>query len=291
MKQLWGAPCCGFTASKNTSRQCHYFAFQPATLSATASPFTAFPLQIHRSLRKVKKAGSVYFGRWNIFWKSNKSAIFSFWWLREQREPRPASANSWTKGGRDGAPHERGDTGDTNHMARSSASTDSSSNRLQINDNVAQIKVSAPNLWSPCVRMLLIIDLLFILSLKGVQPILTSHQTVTESGLTSLSPAHSSTQRGARPGRFTAERGSSSWLCRTRGKVILFTFNLPFPLLWNLERAKSCNTCIKNKCSRNGPTGSKQREAFVAWPRGPVAKSNRYAQYSSTYSQITITHI
>lgn len=50
---------------------------QPAMLNATASPFTAFPLQTHRSLHKVKKAGPVYFGRWNIFWKSNKSAIFS----------------------------------------------------------------------------------------------------------------------------------------------------------------------------------------------------------------------
>lgn len=88
LQQLWGAPCWGFTASKNTSRQCHYFAFKPGMLSATASPFTAFPLQIHRSLRKVKKAGPVYFGRWNIFWKSNRSAIFSFRWLREQRDPR-----------------------------------------------------------------------------------------------------------------------------------------------------------------------------------------------------------
>lgn len=80
--------------------------------------------------------------------------------------------------------------------------------------------------------------------------------------------------------------------CTTREwKLILFTFNLLFPPLWNLERAKSCNTCIKNKCSRNGPTGNMQREAFVAWPRGPVAKSNRYAQYFSTYSRITITHI
>lgn len=33
-------------------------------------------------------------------------------------------------------------------------------------------------------------------------------------------------------------------------KLILFTFNLLFPLLWNLERLKSCNTCIKNKWSR-----------------------------------------
>lgn len=87
LQQLWGAPCWSFTASKNTSRQCHYFAFKPGMLSATASPFTAFPLQIHRSLRKVKKAGPVYFGRWNIFWKSNRSAIFSFRWLREQRDP------------------------------------------------------------------------------------------------------------------------------------------------------------------------------------------------------------
>lgn len=58
-------------ASENTSRQCHYLAFKPAMLNATASPFTVFPLKIHRSLRKVKKAEPVYFGRWNIFWKSN----------------------------------------------------------------------------------------------------------------------------------------------------------------------------------------------------------------------------
>lgn len=108
-------------------------------------------------------------------------------------------------------------------------------------------------------------------------------------GLTSVFPAEGSTLR--QPGRFTAKRGSSSWPCRARGKLILFTFNLLFPPLWNLERAKSCNTCIKNKCSRNGPTGSVQQEAFVAWPRGPAAKSNRYAQYSSTYPRITITHI
>lgn len=109
MQQLGGSSCCGFTASKNTSRQCHYFAFKPAMLSAMASPFTAFPLQIHRSLRKVKKAGPVYFGRWNIFWKSNTSAIFSFRWLRQQREPRSGSVNSLAK-----VQHDRGDAGD--HM-------------------------------------------------------------------------------------------------------------------------------------------------------------------------------
>lgn len=89
-------------------------------------------------------------------------------------------------------------------------------------------------------------------------------------------------------GRFTAKRGSSSWLCRTRGKLILFTFNPLFPPLWNLERAKSCNTCIKNKCSRNGPTGRER----PLWPgqEGLRRKSNRYALYSSAHSWITITH-
>ena len=38
----------------------------------------------------------------------------------------------------------------------------------------------------------------------------------------------SSTQRGPLS---TAERRSSNWLCCTRGKLILFTFNLLFPPL------------------------------------------------------------
>lgn len=84
-----------------------------------------------------------------------------------------------------------------------------------------------------------------------------------------------------------AAAGSTTW----EWKLILFTFNLPFPPLQNLERAKSCNTRIKSKCSRNGPTGSRQQEAFAAWPRWPAARSNRYAQFSNTYSQITITRI
>lgn len=80
-----------FHSFKNKSRQCHYLALQPAMLSTVASLFTVFPLQIHRSQLKVKKAGPVYFGRWSKFWKSNKSAIFSFWWLwcKENQE-------SWT---------------------------------------------------------------------------------------------------------------------------------------------------------------------------------------------------
>lgn len=80
LQRFQWAPHRAFAAFKNTSRQCHYFASKPGMLSSAASPLslTAFPLQIHRSLRKVKKAGPVYFGRWNIFRKSNRSAIFSF---------------------------------------------------------------------------------------------------------------------------------------------------------------------------------------------------------------------
>lgn len=196
MKQLWGAPCCGFTASKNTSRQCHYFAFKPATPSATASPFTAFPLQIHRSLRKVKKAGSVYFGRWNIFWKSNKSAIFSFWWLRERREPKARVCKLLDqRRERRSAAWARGDTGDTNHMLAAVPAQIAARPVFEWTIMFARIQVAARKSLESCVRMLLITDLLFILSLKGVRPILTSHQTVTESGLTSLFPARSSAAR------------------------------------------------------------------------------------------------
>ncbi len=46
------------------------------------------------------------------------------------------------------------------------------------------------------VRMLMITDLSFVSPSKGVQLILSSRHTVTESGLTSLFPARSSTQRG-----------------------------------------------------------------------------------------------
>lgn len=77
------------------------------------------------------------------------------------------------------------------------------------------------------------------------------------------------------------ESGSKSCLHSIR-------YFLPFR---SLERAESCYARIKNKCSRNGPAGNEQREAFVAGPRGPAAKSNRYAQYFSTSSQITIIHI
>lgn len=94
-------------------------------------------------------------------------------------------------------------------------------------------------------------------------------QTCSSSRPVTSLPADGSPSRPARlhterpgPADLLAERGSSSWPCRTRGKLILFTFNLLFPPLWNLERAKSCNTCIKNKCSRNGPTGSVQQRGF-----------------------------
>lgn len=256
-------------------------------LSATASPFTAFPLQIHRSLRKVKKAGPVYFGRWNIFWKSNKSAIFSFWWLREQREPRPVSVN-FRKGGKDEVQHDRGDTGDTNHMPAAMPAQIAAKITFEMNYYTAQINVSVWNLWSRLWEWWWLPNCHLCCHWRAC----SSSQTPTRQiQCWHLSSQLTAPRSAGRAGRFTAERGRSSWLCCTRGKLILFTFNLLFPPLWNLERAKSCNTCIKNKCSRNGPTGSMQREAFVAWPRGPAAKSNRYAQYSSTYSRITITHI
>lgn len=151
----------------------------------------------------------------------------------------------------------------------------------KMNYRVAQIKVSTWNLWSRV--SMENVDDHSVIEGRAAHPQTRQRQNRGWHLCFQHSAPHSAD--------FTAEHGSSSWLCRTRGKLILFTFNLLFPPLRNLERAKSCNTCIKNKCSRNGPTGSMQREAFVAWPRGPVAKSNRYTQYSSTYSRITITHI
>lgn len=97
------------------------------------------------------------------------------------------------------------------------------------------------------------------------------------------------TARGPSSRRASVEAAAG---CTTREwRLILFTFNPPFPPHRNLERAKSCNTRIKSKCSRNGPTGSRQQQAFAAWPRWPAARSNRYAQISNTYSQMTITRI
>lgn len=61
---------------------------------------------------------------------------------------------------------------------------------LQMNYNVAQIKVSTPNLWSRVAERRKIPELSFTLPLKGVRLVPTSSQTVTESGLTSHSPAH-----------------------------------------------------------------------------------------------------
>lgn len=58
------------------------------------------------------------------------------------------------------------------------------------------------------------------------------------------------------------ESGSSSCLHSIR-------YFLPFR---SLERAGSCYARIKNKCSRNGPAGNEQREAFVAWPRRPCGE-------------------
>lgn len=216
-------------------------------LSTMASPFTAFPLQIHRSLHKVKKARSVYFGRWNIFSKSNRSTIFSFQWMREQGEQ---------------GQHDRGDR--QSHVTAI----------VKMNNKVAQILLKTletdMRTWAMC------------------------HKVSEED------PAHPDSGRTSPPRRseravqqthvqasMEAAAGCTTW----EWKLILFTFNLPFPPLQNLERAKSCNTRIKSKCSRNGPTGSRQQEAFAAWPRWPAARSNRYAQFSNTYSQITITHI
>lgn len=59
-------------------------------------------------------------------------------------------------------------------------------------------------------------------------------------------------------------RAGRRQLCCTGEKLILFTFDLLFPPLWNLDKEKSCNTCIKNKCCWNGPTGSMQPRSFWA---------------------------
>ena len=75
----------------------------------------SLPLQIHRSLHKVKQAGPVYFGRWNMFWKSNKSAKFSFSMV-EGAEGTKACVNSRTKGVGDKLQHDRDDRGGTHHM-------------------------------------------------------------------------------------------------------------------------------------------------------------------------------
>lgn len=61
---------------------------------------------------------------------------------------------------------------------------------LQMNYNVAQIKVSTQSLWSRVSERLKIPELSLTLPLKGVRLVLTSSQTVTESGLTSHFPAH-----------------------------------------------------------------------------------------------------
>lgn len=221
-------------------------------LSTVASPFTAVPLQIHRSLHKVKKARSVYFGRWNIFWKYGRSAIFSFWWLREPREQ---------------GQHGRGERQD--HVTAAIVET---------NDKAAQINFKMSVDWYECGRCV-------IMSPRSSQLIQTSQQAAAEP-LHRPYGARAFQQRDAETS-VEAAAGWTTW----EWKLILFTFNLPFPPLQNLERAKSCNTRIKSKCSRNGPTGSRQQEALAAWPRWPAARSNRYAQFSNTYSQITITRI
>lgn len=132
--------------------------------------------------------------------------------------------------------------------------------------------------WYECGRSV-------IMSPRSSQLIPTSQQAAA---VPLLRPdgARAFQQRDARTS-VEAAAGWTTW----EWKLILFTFNLPFPPLQNLERAKSCNTRIKSKCSRNGPTGSRQQEALAAWPRRPAARSNRYAQFSNTYSQITITRI
>lgn len=66
---------------------------------------------------------------------------------------------------------------------------------LQMNYNVAQIKISTWNLWSR-VSSLKIPDLSFILPLSGARLIPTSSQTVTGSGLTSHFPAHGAGRSG-----------------------------------------------------------------------------------------------
>lgn len=106
--------------------------------------------------------------------------------------------------------------------------------------------------------ILRIAHLSFILWLRDLQITPTSHQRVTESGLTSLFL----TPSVARPADLQPSMEAAAGYTTPEWKQILFTFNLLFPPLWNLERAKSCNTCIKNKCSRNGPTGHNAVRGF-----------------------------
>lgn len=116
------------------------------------------------------------------------------------------------------------------------------------------------------------------MSQRSIRPIQTCQQITAEPLLRGTASVRAGVEAAA---------GCTTW----EWKLILFTFNLPFPPRWNLERAKSCNTRIRSKCSRNAPTGSRQQEAFAAWPSRPAARSNRYAQFSNTYSQMTITRI
>lgn len=193
-----------------------------------------------------------------------------------------------TKGGKDWARHDRGDTGD--HMTPIMPQQIAAKIIFKINYNVAEIKVSPLNHWSrmpECWWLQICRSYCHWGACGSSEPPTRQWQNQGWHLFFQHTAPHSAGRSADLQPSVEAAAGCST----QEWKLILFIFNPLFPPLWNLERAKSCNTCIKNKCSRSGPTGSTQREAFVAWPRGPAAKSNQYAQYSSTYSQITITHI
>lgn len=172
--------------------------------------------------------------------------------------------------------------------------------RLEINLNAAKHpRICTVKSLEPDAKEMATTGPVSHLSPRSLQLIPTSRQTETETetengiGADVSPPPRHAARHSAGPRRwFTGqawkqqlaaphESGSKSCLHSIR-------YFLPFR---SLERAESCYARIKNKCSRNGPAGNAQQEAFAARPRAPAAKSNRYAQYFSTSSQITITHI
>lgn len=69
-----------------------------------------------------------------------------------------------------------------------------------------------------------------------------------------------------------AKCGSSSWLYHTRVEARLVYIQSAISSSFEALREQSCYARIKNKCSRNGPAGNEQREAFVAWPTWPCGE-------------------
>lgn len=118
--------------------------------------------------------------------------------------------------------------------------------------NVAQIKVLPWNIWIRNTE-----DHTSIIHIV-TEGLAEPPTRVTESGLTSLFL----TLSAGRPADLQPSMEAAAGCTTPEWKLILFTFNLLFPPLWNLERAKSCNTYIKNKCSRNGPTGHNAVRGF-----------------------------